>query len=146
MLFCHFNRSEPTDKSHGIKLPGVIASCNQLNVNVLKPGFYTIAGDRSRFLGWLVNCSAIVTIIWKPNFHFASNRQRSQRLPTIATITIARIESDKTANQLSTEQQKFPSDRYFRVLSKSKASMQKPQGGGTFFMQIHGVYGGDGYG
>ena len=28
------------------------------------------------------------------NFHFASDRQRSQRLPTIATITIAGIESE----------------------------------------------------
>ena len=26
----------------------------------------------------------------------------------------------------------------------AKASMQKPQGGGTFFMQIHGVHGGGG--
>ena len=53
-----------------------------------------IVGDRSRSLGSLVNCSAIVTIIWKPNFHFASDRQRSQRLPTIAMITIAGIESE----------------------------------------------------
>ena len=52
-----------------------------------------IVGDRSRSKGSLVNCSAIVTIIRKPNFHFASDRQRSQRLPTIATITIAGIES-----------------------------------------------------
>ena len=52
-----------------------------------------IVRDRSRSLGSLVNCSAIVTIIWKPNFHFASDRQQSQRLPTIATITITRIES-----------------------------------------------------
>ena len=59
-----------------------------------KPGFHMIVGDRSRSLGSLVNCSAIVTIIWKPNFHFASDRQRSQRLPTIATITIAGIESE----------------------------------------------------
>ena len=50
--------------------------------------------DRWRSLGSLVKCSAIVTIIWKPNFHFASDRQRSQRLPTIATITIAGIESE----------------------------------------------------
>ena len=57
----------------------------------VKPGFHMIVGDRSRSLGSLVNCSAIVTIIWKPNFHFASDRQRSQRLPTIATITIAGI-------------------------------------------------------
>ena len=53
-----------------------------------------IVGDRSQSLGSLVNCSAIVTIIWKPNLHFASDRQRSQRLPTIATITIAGIESE----------------------------------------------------
>ena len=52
----------------------------------IKPGFHMIVGDRSRLLGSLVNCSAIVTIIWKPNFHFASDRQRSQRLPTIAGI------------------------------------------------------------
>ena len=60
----------------------------------LKPGFHMIVGDRSRSLGSLAKCSAIVTIIWKPNFHFASDRQRSQRLPTIATITIAGIESE----------------------------------------------------
>ena len=60
----------------------------------LKPGFHMIVGDRSRLLGSLVKCSAIVTIIWKPNFHFASNHQRSQRLPTIATITIAGMESE----------------------------------------------------
>ena len=60
----------------------------------LKPGFHMIIGDRSRSLGSPVNCSAIITIIWKPNFHFASDRQRSQRLPTIATITIAGIESE----------------------------------------------------
>ena len=59
-----------------------------------KPGFHMIVGGRSRSLGSLVNCSAIVTIIWKPNFNFASDRQRSQRLPTIATITIAGIESE----------------------------------------------------
>ena len=53
-----------------------------------------IVGDRSQSLGSLVKCSAIVTIIWKPNFHFASDRQRSQRLPTIATIMIAGIESE----------------------------------------------------
>ena len=57
----------------------------------LKPGFHMIVGDRSQSL---VKCSAIVTIIWKPNFHFASDRQGSQRLPTIATITIAGIESE----------------------------------------------------
>ena len=60
----------------------------------VKPGFHMIVGDRSRSLGLLVNCSAIVTIIWEPNFHFDSDRQRSQRLPTIATITIAGIESE----------------------------------------------------
>ena len=60
----------------------------------LKPGFQMIVGDRSRSLGSLVKCSAIVMIIWKPSFHFASNRQRSQRLPTIATITFAGIESE----------------------------------------------------
>ena len=59
-----------------------------------KPGFHMIDGDHSRSLGSLVNCSAIVTIIRKPNFHFASDRQRSQRLPTIAMITIAGIESE----------------------------------------------------
>ena len=53
-----------------------------------------IVGDCSRSLGSPVNCSAIVTIIWKPNFHFASDRQRSQRLPTTATVTIAGIESE----------------------------------------------------
>ena len=31
----HFNRSEPTYKSQHIKLPDIIASCNQLNVNAL---------------------------------------------------------------------------------------------------------------
>ena len=31
-------------------------------------------GNCSRSLGSLVNCSAIVTITWKPNFHFASDR------------------------------------------------------------------------
>ena len=53
-----------------------------------------IVGHRSRSLGSPVNCSAIVTIIWKPNLHFASDRQRSQRLRTTATITIAGIESE----------------------------------------------------
>ena len=52
-----------------------------------------IVGNLSPSLGSLVNCSAIVMNIWKPKFHFASDRQRSQRLPTIATITIAGIES-----------------------------------------------------
>ena len=60
----------------------------------VKPGFHMIIGDRSQSLGSLVKCSAIVTIIWKPNFHLASDRQRSQRLPTIATITIAGTESE----------------------------------------------------
>ena len=41
----------------------------------LKPGFHMIVGDRSRLLGSLVKRSAIVTIIWKPNFHFASDHQ-----------------------------------------------------------------------
>ena len=70
--------------------------CNDHNIlpNALKPGFHMIVGDRSRSLGSLVNCSAIVTILWKPNFHFASDHQRSQRLPTTATITIAGIESE----------------------------------------------------
>ena len=53
-----------------------------------------IVGDCSRSLGLLVKCSAIVMIIWKPNFHFASDHQQSQRLPTIATIMIAGIESE----------------------------------------------------
>ena len=53
-----------------------------------------IAGDRSWSLGLLVNCSAIVMIIWKPNFHFASDHQWSQWLPMIATITMAGIESE----------------------------------------------------
>ena len=53
-----------------------------------------IVGDRSRSLGSLVKCSAIVTIIWKPNFYFASDRQQSQRLPMIAKIMIAGIESE----------------------------------------------------
>ena len=70
----------------------------------IKPGFHMIVGDRSRSLGSLVKCSAIVTIIWKPKFHFASDRQRSQRLPTIATITIAGIESESIAW--------FPYDRW----------------------------------
>ena len=35
LLFFHFNRSEPTYKSHRIKLPHVIAACHQLNVNAL---------------------------------------------------------------------------------------------------------------
>ena len=65
------------------------------NTPIFKPGFRMIVGDRSRSLGSPVNCSAIVTIIWKPNFHFASARasdcQRSQRLPT---ITIAGTESE----------------------------------------------------
>ena len=52
-----------------------------------------IVGDRSRSLASLVNCWAMIAIIWKPNFHFASDHQRSQWLPTIARITIAGIES-----------------------------------------------------
>ena len=35
LLFYHFNNSEPTYKSQCIKLPHVIATCNQLNVNAL---------------------------------------------------------------------------------------------------------------
>ena len=35
LLFYHFNRSEPTYKSQRMKLPDVIAACNQLNVNAL---------------------------------------------------------------------------------------------------------------
>ena len=35
LLFYHFNRSEPTNKSQRIKLLDVIAACNQLNVNAL---------------------------------------------------------------------------------------------------------------
>ena len=53
--------------------------------------------NRSRSLESPVNCSAIVMIIGKPNFHFASNRQRSQWLPTIATITITGTESESTS-------------------------------------------------
>ena len=34
------------------------------------PGFHMIVADRSRLLGLLVNCSAIVAIIWKQNFPF----------------------------------------------------------------------------
>ena len=52
-----------------------------------------IVGDRSRSLGSQVNCSAMVAIIWRPNFHFTSDHKRSQRLPSIATITIAGTES-----------------------------------------------------
>ena len=43
--------------------------------SILKPGFHMIIGDYSRSLGSLVNCSAIVMIIWKPNFDFASDHQ-----------------------------------------------------------------------
>ena len=68
--------------------------CSGSKCERIKPGFRMIVGDRSRSLGSLVNCSAIVTIIWKPNFHFASDRQRFQRLPTIAMITITEIESE----------------------------------------------------
>ena len=35
LLFYHFNHYEPTYKSQRIKLPDVIAACNQLNVNAL---------------------------------------------------------------------------------------------------------------
>ena len=65
-----------------------------VDTNQVKPDFHMIAGDRSRSLGSLAKCSVIVTIIWKPNFRFSSDRQRSQRLPTIATITVAGIESE----------------------------------------------------
>ena len=53
-----------------------------------------IVDNRSQLLGSLVNCSVIITIIWKPNFHFASDLQRAQRLPMITMITIAGIESE----------------------------------------------------
>ena len=39
----------------------------------LKAGFHMIVGDCSRSLGSQEKCSAIVMIIWKPNFHFASD-------------------------------------------------------------------------
>ena len=92
----HFT-SDPSDRERSpaiIWKPGLRAYHYEITKLTLKPGFHMIVGDRSRSLGSLVNCSAIVTIIWKPNFHFASDRQRSQRLPTIATITIAGIESE----------------------------------------------------
>ena len=57
--------------------------------HTLKPGFHIIVSDHSRSL---VNSLAIVAIILKPNFHFASHHQQSQRLPTIAMISIAGIE------------------------------------------------------
>ena len=34
------------------------------------PGFHMIVTDSSQMLGLLVNCSAIVVIIWKQNFPF----------------------------------------------------------------------------
>ena len=46
LLFYHLNRSEPTYKSHHIKLLDVIAACNQLNVNTLKKILLTIKGPR----------------------------------------------------------------------------------------------------
>ena len=49
-------------------------------------------GDWSQSRGSLVNSSAIVAIIWKLNFYSARDHQRSQRLPTVATIAIAAIE------------------------------------------------------
>ena len=61
---------------------------------IVKPGFHMIIGDGSQLLGSLVNCSVIVMIIWKPNFHFASDHQWSQRLLTFAMITITGIESE----------------------------------------------------
>ena len=42
LLFYHFNRSEPTYKSQRIKLPDVIAACNQLNVNAVNKISITI--------------------------------------------------------------------------------------------------------
>ena len=65
-----------------------------LDKKILMPAFHTIVGDRSRSLALLVNCWAMVAIIWKSNFHFASGHQLSQWLPTIARITIAGIESN----------------------------------------------------
>ena len=61
-----------------IRVSGVFFSANLFGV---KPGFHMIVGDRSRSLGSLVNCSAIVTIIWKPNFLFC---QRSPTIPATA--------------------------------------------------------------
>ena len=55
----------------------------------LKPGFHMIVGDRSRSLGSLVKCSALVTIIWKPNFHFAS------KSPTIPATANDRNDHDR---------------------------------------------------
>ena len=75
-------------------IPAIVTIVNDHMETRLKPGFHMIAGNHSRSLGSLVNCSAIVMIIWKPNSHFASDRQRCQRLPTIATIMIAGIESE----------------------------------------------------
>ena len=50
-----------------------------------------VVGDRSRSLGSLVNCSAIVTIIWKPNFHFASDRQWLQRSRSLRENSLVSI-------------------------------------------------------
>ena len=52
------------------QLLGSLVNCSA----IVKPGFHMIVDDHSRSLGSLVKCSAIVTIIWKPNFHFASDR------------------------------------------------------------------------
>ena len=71
-----------------------------------------IVGDRSRSLGSLENCSAIVAIIWKPNFYFASDRQRSQRLPTIATITIAGIDLESISAILAIVNDRQRSQRF----------------------------------
>ena len=57
------------------------------------PGFHMIVGDRSQSLGSPVNCSRIVAIIWKLNFHFVNDHRRSLRLLTITTIMIAGTES-----------------------------------------------------
>ena len=62
-----------------------------------------ILGDRSRSLRSLLNCSAIVAIYRKQIFILpASDHQRSQRLPTIATNTIAGIESESISMILAT--------------------------------------------
>ena len=75
-------------------IPAIVTIVNDHMETRLKPGFHMIVGNRSRLLGLLVNCSAIVMTIWKPNFHFASDSQQSQQLPMIAMITIAGIESE----------------------------------------------------
>ena len=62
----------------------------------LKPGFHMIVGDRSRSLGSLVKCSAIVTIIWKPNFSFC---QRSPTIPGTVIKAIIAIVNDCQGSQ-----------------------------------------------